>query len=95
MTHSPLKAAEAVAGICDPVWSRLRAEAEALVRAEPGLSSLAIASVLNHPSLESAVAHRVAARLGDAALSADLVAQTFAEAVEDAGFEWVAAEACG
>ena len=46
----------------DPVWSRLRTEAEAAVAAEPALGTLIVASVLNQPSFEAAVAHRVAAR---------------------------------
>ncbi|GBU20066.1 MULTISPECIES: serine O-acetyltransferase [Methylobacterium] len=77
---------ESLAGICDPVWSRLRDEAEAVVREEPQLASLMVSSILNHPSLEAAVAHRVAARLGHASLPAELVAHGFAEAIEhDAG----------
>ena len=82
MSHAPLKA-EAVAGTVDPLWSRLRAEAEAALRKEPALASLLMASVLNQPSLEAAVAHRVATRLGHAALPADLVVQAFAEALSE------------
>jgi serine O-acetyltransferase len=80
VSHAPLKA-DAVAGTVDPLWSRLRAEAEAMIRQEPALASLAVASILNHPSLESAVAHRVSARLAHATLPADLIAQAFAEAM--------------
>lgn len=66
----------------DPVWARLRSEAEALAHAEPGLAHFAISTVLNHETLEAAVIHRVAARLGHATVSSDLVAQTFADAIE-------------
>lgn len=65
----------------DPVWTRLRREAEAAVAAEPALGSLIVASVLNQPSFEAAVGHRVAARLGHPAVTADLIEQAFAEAL--------------
>lgn len=65
----------------DPVWARLRREAEAAVSAEPSLASLVMASVLNQPSFEAAVAHRVASRLGHPAVSADLIVQGFEEAL--------------
>jgi serine O-acetyltransferase len=65
----------------DPVWSRLRREAEAALAAEPALGSLILASVLNQPSFEAAVSHRVAARLGHPAVPADLIEQAFAEAL--------------
>jgi serine O-acetyltransferase len=72
---------EPVAGIVDPVWNRLRQEAEAMVRGEPALASFALAAILNHASLEAAVVHRVASRLGHPALPADLIAQTFLAAL--------------
>lgn len=64
----------------DPVWHRVREDAEAILSAEPALSMLAYASVLHHRSLEESVSHRIAARLDHAALSADLIAQAFEEA---------------
>ena len=71
--------AEGVAGVVDPVWARLRHEADQIVRAEPALGGFIFTSILNHDSLESAVIHRVASRLGHAALPADFVAQTYEE----------------
>lgn len=65
----------------DPVWHRIRQDAEAILAAEPALSMLAYASVLNHRSLEESVAYRISARLDHAAVSADLINQAFAEAV--------------
>ncbi|AMJ60438.1 serine O-acetyltransferase [Bosea sp. PAMC 26642] len=65
----------------DPVWARLRREAEAAVAAEPSLGSLIMACVLNQPGFEFAVAHRVAARLGHPAVAADLIEQAFSEAI--------------
>jgi serine O-acetyltransferase len=84
MSASPFpiatKGAEPLA-VCDPIWARLRAEAEAIVREEPQLASFIVATVLNHTSLEGAVAHRVAARLGHASLPAELIAHGFFEAI--------------
>jgi serine O-acetyltransferase len=70
----------------DPVWGRIRREAEALVRAEPTLASFVLGSVLNQPGLEQSVSHRVAARLGHTVMPADLIEQSFAEALADDRF---------
>ncbi len=66
----------------DPVWSKLRAEAEAVYSAEPSLAGLMLATILQQPSLEAAVAHRIAERLHHTDLSATLIRQAFAEFVE-------------
>jgi serine O-acetyltransferase len=73
---------DAVAGVVDPVWTRLRQEAEAAIRQEPAMTSFIVTTILNHPTLEAAVVHRVAARLGHPVMSDDLIAQTFLEAIE-------------
>ncbi|WP_430913611.1 serine O-acetyltransferase [Methylobacterium sp. sgz302541] len=73
---------DTVAGF-DPVWSRLRGEAETVLRDEPQLASFIVATILNHPTLEGAVAHRVAARLGHPSLPSELVAHGFHEAIAD------------
>lgn len=70
-----------VAGVVDPIWDRLRREAEAMVRDEPALAGVALASVLNQPSLEAAVIHRIAWRLGHPALPADLLEQIYRDAI--------------
>ncbi|MCJ2006557.1 serine O-acetyltransferase [Methylobacterium sp. J-092] len=74
--------ADGLAGTVDPVWSRLRAESEAVIRDEPQLASFIVATILNHTSLEGAVSHRVAARLGHPALPSELVAHAFHEAIQ-------------
>src|ERR671939_644649 len=73
---------ESIAGVVDPVWTRLREEAEAAVRQEPPLGGLLVTAILNHETLEAAVAHRVAARLGHPSLPADLIEQTYWEAID-------------
>ncbi|WP_349357433.1 serine O-acetyltransferase [Stappia sp.] len=67
----------------DPVWERLREEAEAMVRCEPALSSFAYETVLNHDRLEEAVVHRLADRLGHVVVSPSLIRQTYLEALAD------------
>lgn len=47
------------------IWADLRASAEALVKEEPDLASYYHANVLNHESLEEALAYVLASRLGN------------------------------
>jgi serine O-acetyltransferase len=65
----------------DPVWSRIREEAEAIARQEPVLGGFIFSSVLNHSSFEKALVHRLAQRLGNADIGADLVVQAFEDAI--------------
>ena len=74
--------AEPVAGVVDPVWTRIREEAETAIRQEPSLGGLMLTSLLNHETLEAAVVHRVASRLGHASVPSDLIEQTFLEALQ-------------
>jgi serine O-acetyltransferase len=67
----------------DPVWTRVRQEAEAVVRAEPELGTFIYGAILHHGSLERAVAQRVAERLDRADVSGELIRQAFADALED------------
>jgi len=67
----------------DPVWARIRREAEDVARNEPELATFIYASVLHHGSLEAAVVHRVAERLDHPDVSGALIRQAYAEAVED------------
>jgi serine O-acetyltransferase len=65
----------------DAIFSRVRADAEEMVRREPELSGWIIETVLNHDSLESALIHRLAARLGNEDVSAELIRQTYLDIV--------------
>jgi len=65
----------------DPVWQRVRSEAEDIVRREPELASFLYSTVLHHDRLEAAVVQRVADRLDHPSLSGDLIRQTFFEAL--------------
>ena len=67
----------------DPIWDRIRAEAEEIVQREPELASFVYSTVLNHTRLEDSVVHRVAERLDHSALSGDLIRQAYDEALRD------------
>lgn len=66
----------------DPVWARIRAEAEEIVRREPELGGFIAATVLNHDRLEKAVGARVATRLDHVDLPRPLIWQAFEEATD-------------
>jgi serine O-acetyltransferase len=68
----------------DPIWTRVRAEAEAMAACEPALASFAWETVLNHSRLEDAIVHRVAERLGHPTVKEALIRQTWEEALADA-----------
>jgi serine O-acetyltransferase len=68
-------------GASDPLFARIRQEAEEAMRREPELATFLVTNVLNHDSLESSVAHRVASRLDHRDLSAAVIRQTFTEAI--------------
>jgi serine O-acetyltransferase len=67
----------------DPIWERVRGEAEDIVRREPELASFIYSTVLHHERLEDSVIHRIAERLDHSALSGDLIRQTYDEALRD------------
>ncbi len=71
------------AAMTDALWSQLRAEAEAAYAREPKLASLFFDAILNQPSFETAVFHRVAARLKNDVVSLPLIVQAFGKACAD------------
>jgi serine O-acetyltransferase len=66
----------------DPVWARIRGEAEEIVRREPELATLIYSTILHHDFLEAAVVHRVAERLGSPEVSAEMIRQAYGDALE-------------
>src|SRR6201747_3215471 len=82
MTVHQINAQNKVATL-DPIWDRVRTEAEDIVHREPELASFIYSTVLHHERLEDAVVHRIAERLDHSALSGDLIRQTFDEALRD------------
>lgn len=71
------RASGAEIGHVDPVWSRLRAEAEDVRVQEPALAGFILAAILQQESLEAAIAHRIAERLDHPDLPATLIRQAF------------------
>ncbi len=70
-----------LAGRVDPVWDRIREEALEVLRRDVVLGGFLSGAIVNQASLEAAVSQRVAARLDHGAVPAQLIAQTFAEAI--------------
>jgi serine O-acetyltransferase len=66
----------------DPVWGRIRDEAEEAVRREPELSTFIYSTILHHDSLEAAVVHRVSQRLDHPDVPSELIRQVYEEALE-------------
>lgn len=64
----------------DPVWTRITEEAATAIAAEPLLGGLVHACVLHHPSLEKALAYRVAQKLASSEMSEQLLREIADEA---------------
>jgi len=67
----------------DPVWRRMRDEAQAIAKREPTLAGLVHEMILDQTSLEDALAERVASRLTDPALPATHIRNAFRDALDD------------
>jgi len=67
----------------DPVWARIRREAEEAVRREPELATFIYLTLLHHDRLEAAIVHRLSERLAHADVSGDVIRQAYSEALED------------
>jgi serine O-acetyltransferase len=65
----------------EPIFARVRAEAEAIARREPEISGTIYATILNQDTLDAAIAHRLAARLGHSDVPAEILRQTFIDIV--------------
>src|SRR3954453_17296828 len=83
MTMHQVSSQGAKCSALDPIWDRVRTEAEDIVRREPELASFIYSTVLHHERLEDSVIHRLAERLDHSALSGDLIRQTYDEALRD------------
>jgi serine O-acetyltransferase len=82
MAHQQQKHVKALDKV-DPVWSRVRQEAEEVVRREPEIATFIYSSILHHDALEAAVCHRVAERLDHGDVSAELIRQAYHDALDD------------
>ncbi|MGD0761693.1 MAG: serine O-acetyltransferase [Roseiarcus sp.] len=65
----------------DPVFARIRSEAEEAARGDPALASFLMTAILNHDTLEGAVIHRVAERLDHSDAPSAMIRQAYEDAV--------------
>lgn len=68
----------------DPVWDRIRAEAEAAVADEPLLGGLIHSGLLHHPSMERALAYRFSLKLASGEMSEQILREIADAAFADA-----------
>jgi serine O-acetyltransferase len=68
----------------DPLWARIRTEAEAVVRQEPQLAAFIYASLLEHDALASAVVQRISDTLDHPVVGTAAIREAFFEALADA-----------
>jgi serine O-acetyltransferase len=66
----------------DTLWARLQREAEDACQRAPQLAPLFLDSIINQPSFEDAVCHRVASRLKNDVISMPLMLQAFRRALD-------------
>jgi len=81
MAQRHARAADALDKV-DPVWARIRGEAEEAVRREPELSTFIYSTILHHDTLEAAVVHRVSQRLDHPDVPSELIRQVYEEALD-------------
>ena len=79
LKSNPAKSREPELAKHDPIWSAVRAEAEAAAASEPALGGFMFATILSHTHLEEAVCHRLAQRLNHSDVDAGLIGQMFAQ----------------
>ena len=82
MPHYQTKSASGLDKV-DPVWARIRQEAEERARREPELATFIYENILHHDTLEGAVVHRVSQRLDHGDVSAEMIRQAYADALQD------------
>ena len=65
----------------DPMFARVRNEAEEAARRDPALASFLMTAILNHDTLEHAVVHRVAERLDHRDAPGALIRQAYEDVI--------------
>ena len=71
-----------IAGL-DPVWSRIRQEAEEAIQAEPLMGALIHSGVLHHPTFERALAYRISLKLSSNEMSEQILREIADDALAD------------
>jgi serine O-acetyltransferase len=67
----------------DPVWTRIRREAEEIARREPEIASFIYSNILHNDTLEGAIVQRIAERLDHPSVSGELIRQAYADALDE------------
>ncbi len=67
---------------CDPVWDRLRTEAQAAATRDPAIGGFMMTMILGHSSFEDALMHRLCARLENESIGYRMLLQAFEEALQ-------------
>jgi serine O-acetyltransferase len=80
---NPSKAVVEGINRCDPVWARVREEAEAAIAREPALGGFIYATILHHSALEESICHRLSQRLTHPDVDAGLLYDIFDELLDD------------
>ena len=66
----------------DPLFAQIRIEAQEAARRDPALAAFLMTAILNHDTLERAIAHRVAERLAHPDLPAAMIRQEYDELID-------------
>jgi len=69
--------------IADPIWTRIRSEAEAVVRQETQLAPFIHTAILEHDDLASAVVQRISDRLDHPVVTGTIIRLAFLDALDD------------
>ena len=64
----------------DAVWSKIQDDAREMVTNEPLMASVAHVSILNHNSLDQALAFRLSSKIKSMEISEELLVRVFSEA---------------
>ncbi|MEL6934154.1 MAG: serine O-acetyltransferase, partial [Pseudomonadota bacterium] len=67
----------------DPVWARIKSEAERTVSEEPLLGGLIHSSILHHKTIESALSYRISLKLASTEMPEQIVREICDEAYGD------------
>lgn len=67
----------------DPVWDRIRQDAQAMIEEEPIMGGLVHAGILHHQSLEKALGYRIALKLASDEMSTQILRELVDEAFAD------------
>ncbi len=70
-------------GQIDPVWDKIRKEAQSAIDRDPVVAGLISDAILNHDSLELSLSYHLAQRLDHSAVDANILNKTFREIIEN------------